>query len=227
MKLQDKVVVITGAGRGLGKSLATKLAKENTKLVISAETEEQIKTLAKEINCLAIQADVSTENDVQNLADQVVKQFGAIDIWINNAGIWIPHGPVESLDTKRLVKMFKVNVFGLIYGSKSALTQMRKQSSGVILNIISTSALSGRPNSSAYCASKFAASGFTKSLQEETKSSDIQAIAAYPGGMKTNLFDEAKPKDYDAYMSPDYVADILIDNLKSDKPQEEIIIKRP
>lgn len=227
MDLKDKVVVVTGASRGLGRSLAVNLAKEGAKVVITARTKAEIESLAKEIDGLAIAVDITKEDDVKKLTTEVVEKLGKIDIWINNAGVWIAHAPIESLDAERLAKMFEVNVFGLIYGSKSALIQMRKQSFGMIVNIISTSGLMGRPNSAAYCASKFAASGFTKSIQEETKGSDIKAIAAYPGGMKTNFFDEAKPQDYELFMEPDYVANQLIENIKLKVPLEEIIIKRP
>ncbi|OGF80585.1 hypothetical protein A2W48_00555 [Candidatus Giovannonibacteria bacterium RIFCSPHIGHO2_12_44_12] len=121
--------------------------------------------------------------------------------------------------------MMEVNLFGVIYGSKATLTQMRKQPSGVIINILSTSALTGRAFSSAYCASKYAVAGFTKSLRQES-GPDISVIEIYPGGMKTNLFDEDKPEDFDSYMDPNYVAEIIVENFKKAIPKNELIIKR-
>ncbi len=221
-----QTIVITGGGEGLGKAIAKNLSKQN-KIIILDIDEPKTKATANELGAAYEICDVTDPEKVANSAQEIAKRHGKIDIWINNAGIWIAHAPVESIEPKRLVKMFEVNVFGLIYGTQAALREMRRQNSGIILNIISTSALSGRPNSAAYCASKFAASGFTKSLQEELKESNIKVIAVYPGGMKTKLFDEAKPADYKDYMDPDYVSKIIVENLLSESPEQELIIKRP
>jgi short-subunit dehydrogenase len=120
----------------------------------------------------------------------------------------------------------EVNLFGTVYGSKIALIEMRKQGFGTILNIISTSALSGRPDSSAYCASKYAADGFTESMREEVKGTNIKVLSVYPGGMKTGLFDEKKPDEYVDYMDPSFVAGEVIENLKKGTPEEELVLKR-
>jgi len=227
MEIKDKVVVITGASRGLGKSLAECFAREGSKVAVSARSKDELEKLGRKINATYITADVTKEQDIINLADSVVKQFGRIDIWVNNAGTWIPPAPAEELDTKKTHEMIEVNLFGTIYGSKAALTQMRKQDSGTIVNIISTSALEGRPNSSGYCASKFAADGFCKSMRRETESSNINVINIYPGGIKTHLFDEYKAARYSDYMEPETVAEKIIDNLKQEKPEEDLIIRRP
>jgi short-subunit dehydrogenase len=91
---------------------------------------------------------------------------------------------------------------------------------------LSTSALEGRPGSSGYCASKWAAVGFTKSLRLEVESAGIKVLAIYPGGMKTNLFDEEKSKNYESYMEPDFVAGKIIENLKKESPEEELVLRR-
>ncbi|HDY73199.1 MAG TPA: SDR family oxidoreductase [Candidatus Jorgensenbacteria bacterium] len=227
MELKDKVVVITGASKGLGRELAQTFTKEGAKVVISARSEKELQEVAEELGALAIAADVTKENDVESLARDVVREYGRIDIWINNAGAWIPHGPIEELDMKRVHDMMEVNLFGTMYGSRVALIQMRKQNGGMIINILSTSALEGRSGSSGYCASKYAAVGFTKSLRKETKDSGITVISIYPGGMQTNLFDEEKPEDIDKYMQPSFVVERIVQNLQQREPKEELIIRRP
>ena len=130
------------------------------------------------------------------------------------------------MDVERVRKVMDVNFFGTIHGSKAALMRMRKQGEGTIINILSTSALEGRANSSGYCASKYAADGFTKSLRKEVQGSEIKVFSIYPGGMRTNLFDESRPENYDEYMNPSDVAEKIVRNLKAENPEEEFVVRR-
>lgn len=225
MNLQNKIVVITGAGRGLGKILANGLARRGAKVVVSGK-DKNIEDVAKEVQGLAVVTDVTKGPDIARLAETTLNKFGQIDIWINNAGLWMAHAPIEEMDWARVHDLMEVNFFGTAYGSKTALVQMKKQKYGTIVNILSTSALSGRPFSSGYCASKFAADGFTKSLRGEVSGTPIKVIGVYPGGMKTNLFDDNKPDDFASYMNPEDVAERIIANFEKDIPEEGLIIKR-
>ncbi|MFA5777948.1 MAG: SDR family oxidoreductase [Candidatus Paceibacterota bacterium] len=224
MDLKDKVIVITGGSKGLGKALALCFLKDGSRVVVCSRNEEELKNLESEI--VGVKVDVTKENEIQALAEKVVSDFGRIDIWVNNAGIWLPHKPIEETDWKRAHDLMEVNLFGTVYGSKISLAHMRKQGFGSIVNIISTSGLDGKVNETAYCASKFAASGFTKSLMKEVDGEKIKVFGVYPGAMQTNLFDENKPQNYDEFMDPNFVAEKIIDNLKLEKPEEEIIIKK-
>lgn len=221
MNLQDAIVVITGGTKGLGKSLAELCEQKNAKVIVCSSKEQGTES------SYFIKADVTDEQEIEHVIQRVVEQFGRIDVWVNNAGIWIPHCPVEELDIDRVRRMNEVNIIGTIIGSKHALIQMRKQNAGMIINILSTSALEGRAGSSGYCASKYGATGFTKSLRKETEGSAIKIMSVYPGGMKTHFFDEKKPENYDSYMEPSYVAEKILANLEQEEPEEEIIIKRP
>lgn len=226
MDLREKVVVITGASRGLGRALALACAKEGARLVLASRREDELADIARETGGIAVVADVSDEEQVCKLAKTAIEKYSRIDMWVNNAGIWMPHVPMEQLDWRRVHELFEVNVFGLMYGSKEALVQMKKQNSGTIVNIISTSGLEGRKHSSGYCASKFAASGFTKSLRLEADGSDIRVIGVYPGGMKTHLFDEAPREEYDQFMDPSDVAAKIIAHIKNDNADPDLILKR-
>jgi NAD(P)-dependent dehydrogenase (short-subunit alcohol dehydrogenase family) len=223
MDLKNKVVVITGGSKGLGKALALCFLKDGSKVVVCSKDGE-FKDLENGI--IGIKADVTKENEIQALAEKVVNDFGQIDIWINNAGIWLPHKPIEETDWKRAHDLMEVNLFGTVYGSKIALAQMRKQDFGLIVNIISTSGLNGKINETAYCASKFAVTGFTQSLIKEVDGKKIKILGVYPGGMQTNLFDESKPENYTEFMEPSFVAEKIVQNLKLEKPNEELIINR-
>jgi short-subunit dehydrogenase len=204
--------------------MALCFVKNGSKVVVCSREDNRPEDLDE--NIFWIKADVTKEDELQKLLDFVVEKFGKLDIWINNAGIWLPHMPIEKMDWKRAHNLIEINLFGTVYGSKVALAQMRKQNSGLILNIISTSGLDGKINETAYCASKFAANGFTKSLKKEVDGKNIKVFTVYPGGMQTNLFDEKKPENYGDFMDPNEVAEKIVENLKKDIPEEKLIIKR-
>lgn len=226
MKLNNSVIVITGASRGLGWALAEAFAQKQAHVVLCSRAKDIVDRAAK-LNGLGIVADVTDEAALRQVAAAAIKRYGQIDIWINNAGTRIPHGPVEQIDINRMHQMMEVNVFGVLYGSRAALNYMKPRQQGTIVNILSTSALTGRANSAAYAASKYAATGFTKSLRLEVAPAGITVIGVYPGGMRTNFFDEQKPDDYDQYMPPADVARRIIANLEQEQPEEELIVKRP
>jgi len=122
--------------------------------------------------------------------------------------------------------MVEVNLFGTFHGSCAAVKQMKQQGSGVIMNVISVSALEGRPGSATYCASKYAVKGLTLSLQKEVEGTGVQVIALYPGGIKTHLYDEQKHEAYDQFMEPEEAAREIVENLQQKNPEEELIIRR-
>lgn len=221
MNLKDKIVVITGGTKGLGLSLALACQRAGSLVVVAARSTSQ----DLPIGILPLRADVTSEKDLADLAKKVAVRFGRIDVWINNAGIWTPHVPIETLDLKRVRAMIEVNLFGVIHGAKAALIQMREQGAGTIINILSASALEGVARSSGYVASKYAAKGFAKSLRLEAESDGIKVINVYPAGMKTAVFSGRPPVGYDKYMEPDNVAEMIVANLEDGKPEEEQIIK--
>ena len=226
MNLKDKIIVITGGSKGFGKALAKAFLDEGSTVIISSNNGIEIKAVAKEIGALGICADVTKEEDLIHLADKTIKKFGVIDIWINNAGIWIKKALVEDLDMSLVRKMFEVNIVGTINGCRVALRVMKEKGTGTIINIISDSALKlPKISASVYSASKWAVNGFTKSAREEN--TDISILSIYPGAMKTEIFGENKPNNYSDFMEPEYVAERVIDNLKKENPEEELVIQRP
>jgi len=227
MNLKDKVIVITGGSKGFGKTLAELFVKEGAKVVINSNNKKEIKKVANEMGVLGICADVTKEKDLEKLANKVIKKFGGIDIWINNAGLWMTHSFIEDFDMKKVRKMFDVNIIGTINGSRIALRFMKEKKSGVIINIISTAALAERPTLSTYCASKWAVNGFTKSIRVEDRDKNILILSVFPGGMKTEIFGDSKPDNFNDFMETEYVAEKVINNLKLENPEEELVIQRP
>ncbi len=227
MILQDKVIVITGGSQGFGKALAKALKQENAQVVISSHDKKNLETTAKELSVNYFLTDVTSFDEVKKLGEYVIEKYGKIDFWINNAGIQIAPSLVEEVDVKKLHYLFDVNFFGYFYGCQIALSQMRKQNGGVIVNINSTAGLDGKPGISAYSSSKFAIKGLTESIRREVKDLEIKILAVFPGGMQTDIYKEKYPDDLKDYMEVDTVVEKVIANLKLDNPEIDFVIKRP
>lgn len=227
MILKDKIIVITGASQGFGKALTRALKQENAQVVISSNDKENLEKNAKELSVDYFLADVTLFDNVKKLGEYVVEKYGKIDFWINNAGIQIAPSFVEDVDITKLHNLFEINFFGYFYGCQISLSQMKKQNSGVIININSTAGLDGKPEISAYSSSKFAVKGLTESIRKEVKDFDIKIIGIFPGGMQTDIYKEKYPNDIKEYMEVDIVAEKVISNLKSDNPEIDFIIRRP
>jgi short-subunit dehydrogenase len=224
MNLKEKIVVITGSTLGFGKELAILFKNEGARVVINSNKEDEVNKVSGEMGVLGICADVSKEEELNALLNKVIENYGGIDIWINNAGLWIPHSFAEDTDMEKVRKMFEVNVFGLMNGSRVALRKMKEKGSGMIINIISDSALAPRPMSSMYSASKWAVNGFTKSIRDENDK--LKVLSIFPGPMKTEIFGDKKPDNFDDFMEVEYVAEKIISNLKNELPEDELIIQK-
>ena len=226
MDLKDKVVVITGASRGLGRALTMRFFKEGAKLILGSRSEKELQEIAVAAQAKYAVVDVKVQSDLQKLSKLAIENFDRIDIWVNNAGIIIPPSPVENIDLNKFKEMIEVNLLGTVYGSIEAAKKMKIQKSGIIINMASIAGLEGKEGLSAYCATKFAVSGFTKSIRLETSPFNIKVICVYPGGIKTHLFDEKKPENYEYYMDVNSVAKKIIENIKKENLKEELVIRR-
>jgi NAD(P)-dependent dehydrogenase (short-subunit alcohol dehydrogenase family) len=222
MELKDKVVVITGGSKGFGRALAELFVEEGSKVIICAK-HRGVEKVGEDLGVIGFRANVVQEDDVTTLAEYAVNKFGKIDIWINNAGIWMEGAP-EDADMNQVKKMFDVNVIGTINGTRVALEHMKERNSGAIVNVISKVALGIRPKLSMYVATKYALNGFTKTIREEYKDTKISFLSVFPGGMRTELFNKSKPANYEEYMDPKVAASQVIENLKKENPNPELLI---
>ncbi|MFD2046442.1 SDR family NAD(P)-dependent oxidoreductase [Ornithinibacillus salinisoli] len=187
-------VAITGAGSGLGRSLAHTYASNGYKVFLLGRNGEKLHIVQHEIIENGGESEVVL-CDVQEYASVSIafQQIGELDVFINNAGIGI-FGPVEDYTPEDIDKTLDTNVKGTILTVKSALPLIRK-SKGRILTIISTAGLRGKVNESIYCASKFAVRGFTESLQKELENNEASITAVYMGGMNTPFWDKTSHID--------------------------------
>ncbi len=227
MNIQDKVIIITGGSQGFGKELAKSFVREGNTVIVSSHNKDNLESTAKELGIDFFLADVTLYEDIQKLGDYVFKKYGKIDYWINNAGIQIAMNLVEDVDAQKAHYLFDVNFFGYLYGCQIALQYMKKQGNGMIININSTAALEGKPQIPVYAASKFAVKGLSESIRKELKDSEIKIYEVFPGGMQTGIYKDGVAADFNEYMKVENVAQKVIDNLKSDNPEMDLIIKRP
>ncbi len=192
MKLKDKVALITGGGRGIGKAIALAYAREGAKLAICARTGSEIEETAKEIKalgpeCLGVVCDVSLEEPVAKLVDQVRDHYGRIDLLINNAGVMTRPVPIAELEIKKWDYTIAVNLRGPFLVTKAVLPLMMRQKSGVIINVSSSIGRGAYANFAAYAASKWGIEGFTQTLAAEVRSYNIRVNSVEPGYVATKL----------------------------------------
>lgn len=224
-----KNVVITGAGSGLGASLARKHSEMGYHVTLIGRTKEKLERTAKLLkgSYSIYELDVSKYDDVKKVFHSIIEEVGGVDILINNAGVGA-FDLAENISEHNVHQMIDINLKGTIFCTQAVLPHMKERNEGIISNIISTAGVEGKVTESVYCASKFGVRGFTDSLYLELKDTPIRVFAAYMGGMKTDFWDGIyKEEEMTHLMDPDDVADIIINNMKLRKnlSVKEVIIK--
>lgn len=195
MKLQDKVAIVTGGGRGIGRAIALAFAREGADVVVASRTPREIEEAATQIQALgkrglAVQADVSRWDEVQRLVEEVLRAFGRIDILVNSAGIQGPIGLLVDNDVEEWIRALHVNLVGTFFCIKAVLPHMMGRRQGKIINLSGGGATSPRPCFTAYAASKAAVVRLTETVAEEVKSFNIHVNAIAPGAVNTRMLEE-------------------------------------
>jgi short-subunit dehydrogenase len=229
MKLTNKIVIITGASSGIGKSLATEFAKRGTNLILGARHFvtlcEVAESLQKEFNikAIAVQCDVTIEEDCEHLIKQAIATFGRIDILINNAGISM-RALFNDADISVLKSVMDVNFWGTVYCTKYALPEILK-TGGSLVGVSSIAGYKGLPGRSGYSASKFAMNGFLDALRVENLKTGVHVLTACPGFTASNIRNTALDKNgeqqgestlhEEKMMTSDEVALIIADGVEN------------
>lgn len=193
----EKVALVTGATRGIGKQIAITLSKEGYNIALNYRTEnDELENLKKEIGVnnvevLAVRGDVSNFEDCENVVKETIEKFGRIDVLVNNAGITkdMLLARMKEEDFKQVID---VNLVGTFNVTKNVISYMMKARSGRIINISSVVGISGNAGQSNYAASKAGIIGFTKSLAKEVASRNILVNAIAPGFIQTSMTDVLK-----------------------------------
>lgn len=188
----NKVALITGATRGIGKQIALTLSKEGYNIVLNYRKEnEELESLIKEIEnsgveCLAVKGDVSIFDDCKNFVNEAIEKFEKIDVLVNNAGI-TKDMLLARMSKEDFTQVIDVNLVGTFNVTKNVISYMMKARSGRIINISSVVGVSGNAGQTNYSASKAGIIGFTKSLAKEVSSRNILVNAVAPGFIESDM----------------------------------------
>ena len=191
--VKGKVAVITGAGSGIGRALAYDLARRGAKLAISdvdgaglAETANRVRVIGAPVH--EVRLDVSDREAVLSYADEVVGEYGVVNLVFNNAGIAFT-GDIEKMTFEQMERVMDVDFWGVVNGTKAFLPHLIASGDGHVVNISSLFGLLSMPGQSAYNAAKFAVRGFTEALREEmlVNGHPVRVTCVHPGGIKTAI----------------------------------------
>jgi NAD(P)-dependent dehydrogenase (short-subunit alcohol dehydrogenase family) len=195
-KLDGAVVVVTGASSGIGRATGLAFAERGARVVLAARRVDALEELARQCQAaggqaLAVPADVTDQAAVAELARRAVERFGRIDVWVNNAGVYLL-GSLEATPPEAFGRVLETNFFGCVNGARAVLPRFREQGHGVLINNASVYSHIGAPWLTAYVSSKFAVRGFSEALRQELADlPDVHICTVSPSPIDTPIFASA------------------------------------
>ncbi len=216
--LADKVAIVTGASRGIGRAIAGSLVGAGARVVVAARTSADIERAAEELRrsrpgaARAVVADVGRYEDCRRLVATAVEAFGRLDILVNNAGIGI-FGPVADLQPEDWDRVIRTNLDSLFYCCHEAIPHLRRAGGGWIINIASLAGKNPFPGGGAYNASKFGVVGFSEALMQEVRWDGIRVSYIMPGSVATDFSHPESGAGEEWKIQPPDIARIVLDLL--------------
>ncbi len=186
-KLQSKIAIVTGAGQGIGRGIAEKLAAEGATVAVTDVNEQTAKETAEAIGGVGIHTDVTSRESVEAMVAQVHARFGRIDVLVNNAG-WDKVGPFVDSDPADWDRVIAINLYGVLHTCKAVLPIMAAQGHGTVVNLASDAGRVGSSGEAVYAAAKGGIIAFTKTIAREMARHQINANIVCPGPTDTPLF---------------------------------------
>ena len=214
MKLRESVALVTGAGKGIGRAIARRLSSEGAIVVLNARTQSDLESVRAEIQAAGGTAsisigDITDDLAVEKLFKQIDREFGKIDILINNAGKGT-FAPVRDLKVDDLDAMWNLNMRALFQCTKHALVRMEKQGKGAIVNVASLAGRNAFVGGAGYAATKWALIGFSRCLMLEVREKNIRVVTICPGSVNTGFSGGHDPVKAGKILAPEDVAEATI-----------------
>ena len=206
--LREKVVLITGASRGIGRETARLFSTGGAKLVLCSREGKELQEVASETGALAVPCDVSDEEDVRELFVRIEQSFGRLDVVVSNAGVF---RTVPLIETTADIfdETIRVNLRAVFLVAREALRLMSRTGGGVIINVSSMAGKEGFEGSAAYCASKFGVVGLSRVLAIEGRPHGVRVTVLYPGAVDTAIWDGIAD-DREGFLKPHDVARAIL-----------------
>lgn len=197
MRLAGQTAIVTGAGRGVGRSIALSYAREGAQLALVARSLNELEETARQVQALGapalvIPTDISDREQVDHMAARVIDRFSTIDVLVNNAAISGPVGPLQDVDPDRWVQVLQVNLFGTYHCCRAVLPTMVKQNRGWIISLTSEVDMATYYSMSAYSTSKAAIIRLTEGLARELAHTNVRVNALGPGGIPSRMAEEIR-----------------------------------
>jgi 3-oxoacyl-[acyl-carrier protein] reductase len=218
MDLKGKTAVVTGGTKGIGYMIAERLAKAGAAVFVcgrnKTELRDAVSSLSPHGNASGEVCDVRSEDQVRMMIDECVRQFGGVDILINNAGIGYFGETVEELSGEAFRQTIETNLNGVFYCCHYAIPEMKKRGGGYIINISSLAGQNAHPKMAAYNASKFGLNGFSEAMMQEVRQDNIKVTYICPGSVNTS-FGGDTPSETNAWqLQPSDIAQVVVDLLE-------------
>src|ERR1041385_6782532 len=222
MDLSNKIAIVTGGTKGIGRAIAEALVTAGAGVAITARNDDEIGKTVAELKKLGAGTaagyvcDVRDYEQVKSVVAEVAKEFGGLDILINNAGVGI-FSSVESMRVEDFRAVLETNVFGVFYCCHEAIPPMKQRGGGYIINISSLAGTNAHPKMAAYNASKFGLNGFSEALMQEVRHDGIKVSYIMPGSVNTEFCGDAPDESKAWQLTPDDIARVVLDLLHHDE----------
>ena len=232
MQIKGKIVVVTGAASGIGKALCERFAMEGASAVVVSDIDQPgidatVSDLGSKTNAVGIRCDVSKEDEINSLANKTLEQFGHIDLFCSNAGIFTAGG--ESVSTKAWQQIWEINVMAHVFAARSVLPSMLERGEGYLLNTSSAAGLLNQVGSAPYSVTKHAAIGFAEWLSITYGNRGINVSVLCPQAVRTNMTagGDGGVAGLDGMLEPEQLADTVIETLGEERflvlPHPEVL----
>jgi 3-oxoacyl-[acyl-carrier protein] reductase len=218
MKISNTIAIVSGGSKGLGKATARLLVEKGATVIITARNKDELEQTAHEIGAVAFDMDVADEQQVRALFEWVQKEYGRLDVLINNAGLIRGRNTINETALEDFEYVYRINVFGAAMMAKYASRIFMEQKSGNIVNIASTAALKGYKGGSIYASSKFALRGMTQCWQDELRPYNVRVFGVNPTYVPTAFGTESgieKPVENNK-VAPVDIAHAIVSSLEMD-----------